>query len=129
MGLFVLRRLLWTAPVLLVVLTLVFFGTRAIGGDPLRPGPLAGVGSSGGFFKRGDPKPQAIQDNMTRKFMLHRPWYEQYGYYLEGVARLDLGRSMSYPERSVRDVIAGLAPRSFLLGALAAAIAAAVGVP
>jgi ABC-type dipeptide/oligopeptide/nickel transport system permease component len=31
---FILRRLLWTIPILWVVLTIVFFMMRSIGGDP-----------------------------------------------------------------------------------------------
>ena len=40
---FVLRRLLWTVPTLLVVATLVFFMMRSIGGSPLRLWPFLGL--------------------------------------------------------------------------------------
>ena len=39
---FILRRLLWTIPILWVVLTIVFFMMRSIGGDPFRHGPCSG---------------------------------------------------------------------------------------
>ena len=41
---FVLRRLLWAVPTLLVVVTLTFFMLRSIGGSPFRHGPLLGLG-------------------------------------------------------------------------------------
>jgi oligopeptide transport system permease protein len=40
MAAFVVRRLLWTIPILWVVVTIVFFMMRSIGGDPFRRGPL-----------------------------------------------------------------------------------------
>lgn len=45
MAVFVLRRLLWTIPVLLVVFTATFFMLRAIGGNPFRHGALLGHGN------------------------------------------------------------------------------------
>jgi ABC-type dipeptide/oligopeptide/nickel transport system permease component len=48
MGTFVLRRLLWTIPVMLLVVTMIFFMTRAIGGDPFRHGPLLGLANADG---------------------------------------------------------------------------------
>ena len=43
MLLFVLRRALWTVPVLLVCVTLLFGLMRAIDGSPLRHGPPLGL--------------------------------------------------------------------------------------
>jgi ABC-type dipeptide/oligopeptide/nickel transport system permease component len=56
---FVLRRLLWTIPVLFVVVTAIFFLMRSIGGSPLRHGPLVGLTSAGGWQKYGDYQPEA----------------------------------------------------------------------
>jgi ABC-type dipeptide/oligopeptide/nickel transport system permease component len=43
MAAFVVRRVLWTIPILWVVVTIVFFMMRSIGGDPFRRGPLLGL--------------------------------------------------------------------------------------
>ena len=56
MAAFVLRRLLWTIPILWVVVTIVFFMMRSIGGDPFRRGPLVGL-SNVGWVKYGDYQP------------------------------------------------------------------------
>jgi oligopeptide transport system permease protein len=129
MARFVLVRLLWTIPVLVVVLTLVFFAMRSIGGDPLRYGPLWGLRGSGGWTKSGDFRPPGIETSMQREFKLDRPWYEQYVLYLQGAARLDMGTSFTYRNRTVRELVSEHAPRSLALAGLALLWAVAIGVP
>jgi hypothetical protein len=58
MTLFVVRRLLWTVPILLAVFTITFFMLRAIGGNPFRHGPLLGHGNPN-WAKYNDPQPDA----------------------------------------------------------------------
>ena len=126
---FVLRRLAWTAPVLLLAVTLAFFATRAMGGNPFRHGQLVGFVREGGWVKYGDPQPAAIESNLFRRYGLDLPWYEQYGNYLVELATLDLGPSLSFRNRTVRDIVAEHAPVSLELGALAFTWATLVGVP
>jgi oligopeptide transport system permease protein len=126
---FVLRRVLWTLPVLLVSVSLAFFATRAIGGNPFRHGPLLGFSRQGGWVKYGDPQPASIESNLFHRYGLDAPWYEQYGNYLVGLATLDLGPSLSFRNRTVRDVVREHAPVSLELGALAFTWAVLVGVP
>jgi oligopeptide transport system permease protein len=129
MAAFVARRLLWTIPVLLVSVSLAFFATRAIGGNPFRHGTLVGFSRQGGWVKYGDPQPDSIESNLFRRYGLDAPWYEQYGNFLVGVATLDLGPSLSYRNRTVRDIVREQAPVTLALGALGFAWAALVGVP
>lgn len=119
---FVLRRLLWTVPTLLVVATLVFFMMRSIGGSPLRHGPFLGL-SNVAWVKYGDAQPEEIERNQLRKFGLDRPWYEQYAMYLRSIATLDFGPSLTFENRTVNDIIRQQAPVSMQLGALAFALA------
>lgn len=119
---FVLRRLLWTVPTLLVVATLVFFMMRSIGGSPLRHGPFLGL-SNVAWVKYGDAQPEEIERNQLRKFGLDRPWYEQYATYLRSIATLDFGPSLTFENRTVNDIIRQQAPVSMQLGALAFALA------
>lgn len=121
------RRIVWTVPVLLVVVTMLFVMLKAIGGDPLRPAPLAGLAGSQGWSKRGDPKPAAIEANMRRRLGLDRSWYEQYGHYLGSVATFDFGPTHSFRARTVNDVIREQGPISAELGLLALAWALVLG--
>jgi oligopeptide transport system permease protein len=128
MARFVLRRLLWTIPILWVVITIVFFMMRSIGGDPFRHGTLVGL-SNAGWVKYGDYQPESIRRNQREKYGLDLPWYQQYGNYLKGVVTLDLGPSLSFRYMRVTDIIKEMAPRSFELVLLAFAWAVLIGIP
>jgi oligopeptide transport system permease protein len=105
---FVLRRVLWTIPVLLLVILFTFLLVRAIANGPFSP--------------ENAPPP------IRREFHLDKPWYEQYAYYVKGVFTLDLGPSRMRG-RTVNDIIAQQYPNSLLLGLLALAWAVGVGIP
>ena len=128
MARFILRRLLWTIPILWVVVTIVFFMMRSIGGDPFRHGKLVGL-SNAGWVKYGDYQPPAIRRNQREKYGLDLPWYQQYANYLKGVATFDLGPSLSFRYMRVSDIIKEMAPRSFELVLLAFAWAILLGIP
>jgi oligopeptide transport system permease protein len=125
---FIARRLLWTIPILWVVITIVFFMMRSIGGDPFRHGRLVGL-SSAAWVKYGDYQPPAIRHNQREKYGLDLPWYEQYANYLKGVVTLDLGPSLAFRNLRVTDIIKEMAPRSFELVLLAFAWALLFGIP
>jgi oligopeptide transport system permease protein len=125
---FAVGRILWTIPTLLVVVTLLFLMLRAIGGSPFRHGPFLGL-SSAVWVKYGDPQPESIASNMTRKYGLDEPWWRQYLNYLEGIGRLDLGPSLTLKNRTVNEIVREQGPISLELGALAVLLALAVGVP
>jgi len=128
---FVLRRVLWTLPVLLIVVTTIFFMMRAIGGDPFRHGPLLGLSNTqqGKWTKYGDPQPESISENLHRRYGLDLPWYEQYGNYIQGVAMFDFGPSLSFRNVTVNEILREQAPRSLELGALAFLWAFGLGIP
>ena len=125
---FVIRRVLWTIPILWIVVTILFFMMRSIGGDPFRHGPLLGL-SNVGWVKYGDYQPEAIRRNQRERYGLDLPWYEQYANYLRGVVTLDFGPSLSFRDVRVNDLIKELAPRSLELTALAFAWALGLGIP
>jgi oligopeptide transport system permease protein len=106
---FVLRRVLWTIPVLLLVILFTFLLVRAIANGPFSP----------------ENAPPPIRS----EFHLDKPWYEQYAYYVKGVFTLDLGPSATYHGRTVNDIVAQQYPNSLLLGLLALAWAFAIGLP
>jgi ABC-type dipeptide/oligopeptide/nickel transport system permease component len=112
---FIIRRVVWTIPVILLVILMTFLLMRQIGGNPFR------------HTERNVPA--AIQKNLERKFHLDKPWYVQYGYYVKGVFTFDLGPSMAQRTRTVNDVVKDGFPRSLKLGLLAYFWAVIFGVP
>ena len=112
---FVVRRILWTIPVLLLVILMTFLMMRQIGGNPFRRTERA--------------VPPAIQANLERKYHVDKPWWWQYLYYTKGVFTLDLGPSLTLRNQSVNDVIKERFPISLHLGVLAMLWALVVGIP
>jgi ABC-type dipeptide/oligopeptide/nickel transport system permease component len=128
MAAFIARRVLWTIPILWVVVTIVFFMMRSIGGDPFRRGPLLGL-SNVAWVKYGDYQPPSIKRNQRERYGLNLPWYQQYANYLRGVVTLDFGPSLSFRNVRVNELIKELAPRSLELAGLSFLWAFALGIP
>ena len=112
---FVIRRLVWTVPVILLVILLTFVLMRQIEGNPFRTSERA--------------IPEEIQRNLEEKYGLDDPWYVQYLRYVKGVFTLDLGPSLVLRNRDVNDIVREHFPPSLQLGALAMLFALVVGVP
>jgi ABC-type dipeptide/oligopeptide/nickel transport system permease component len=112
---FTIRRILWTIPVLLVVILMTFLMMRAIKGNPFRTTERA--------------VPEAIQRNLERKYHLGQPWYKQYLFYVQGVFTLDLGPSLVLRSQTVNDIIKQHFPVSIHLGVMALLFAIIVGIP
>jgi oligopeptide transport system permease protein len=112
---FVVRRLFWTIPVILLVILLTFLMMRQIAGNPFRRGERA--------------IPASIQANLERKYGLDKPWYVQYARYVKGVFTFDLGPSLVLRNRDVNDIVATHFPKSLELGGLAFLFAVVFGVP
>lgn len=112
---FIIRRLLWTIPVLLLVILMTFLMMRHIQGNPFRHSERA-------------VSPE-IQANLDRKFNLDKPWYVQYLLYVKGVATFDLGPSLVLRNQSVNDIVKEHFPKSLELGFLAMVFAVVLGIP
>jgi ABC-type dipeptide/oligopeptide/nickel transport system permease component len=112
---FIIRRIVWTIPVLLVVIFLTFMMMRQIEGNPFRQSERA--------------VPEAVQRNLERKFNLDKPWYLQYAYYVKGVFTLDLGPSLVVRGRDVNDIVKTHFPNSIELGFYAFVFAIVFGIP
>jgi oligopeptide transport system permease protein len=112
---FVIRRLVWTVPVLLLVILLTFLLMRQIEGNPFRTSERA--------------IPESIQRNLDEKFGLNDPWYVQYAKYVQGVFTFDLGPSLTRRGQTVNEVVKEHFPESLELGGLAFLFAVVVGVP
>ena len=112
---FLLRRLLLTIPVLLGVATLVFSLIHLVPGDPVQ----AMLGDSA--------SPQDIAD-LRGRLGLDRPLLVQYGSFLKGAVRGDLGSSLR-TNQTVTAAILERMPATFELALAAMAVAAAIAIP
>jgi oligopeptide transport system permease protein len=115
MATFIIRRVIWTIPVILLVILMIFVMMRQIEGNP--------------FQRTERPVPPQVQANLERKFNLDKPAYMQYLLYVKGVATFDLGPSLILRDRSVTDIIKEHFPRSVKLGILAFLWAIIFGIP
>src|ERR1051325_7593684 len=115
MATYIIRRVIWTVPVILLVILMTFLLMRQIEGNPFRKTERA--------------VPAAVQANLERNVKLDRPWYVQYANYVKGVATGDLGPSLVLRDRSVNDIVKEQFPRSIELGLLAFGWAVLLGVP
>jgi oligopeptide transport system permease protein len=109
---FALKRLLSTVPTLLVLALLVFFLLRAAPGGP---------------FDGERALAPEIQAQVEAAYHLDEPLWRQFGRYLAGLARGDLGPSFQYAGRSVNELIAAGFPVSLQLGLAAMALAVLAG--
>ena len=115
MAAFIVRRLIWTIPVVLLVILMTFALMKNIGGNPFRKTERAIT-----------PQTQA---NLERKFNLDKPWYQQYGLYVKDVVTFDFGPSLARPGQDVNDYVKAQFPRSIKLGVLAFLWALLLGLP
>lgn len=113
--LLVLRRLVLMVPMLWGVVTLAFVLTRVLPGDPTvaLAGPYA--------------TPEAI-DALRAQYGLDQSLLAQYGDYLAGILRGDLGTSLVTGQPVLSDLTTRLASTLELVG-LALVVALAVGIP
>ena len=111
----IVRRVLWTVPVILLVIFFTFVLMRQIEGNPFRTSERA--------------IPESIQANLEEKYGLNDPWWSQYARYVRNVATFDLGPSLVLRNRDVNDIVREHFPPSLELGALAMLFALVVGIP
>ena len=114
MGIYILRRLALTIPILLGISILVFFMLHSAGGDPA----ALVLGA------RADPESLAA---LRAEMGLDRPLWQQYGSFLSGAVQGDLGRSYR-SNTPVIDEIAARFPATIELALAAMLIALVVGV-
>ena len=99
---------------LLVLVTVSFFIIRLAPGSP---------------FDQEQALSPGVRANLDAAFGLDQPLLTQYGRYLAGLARGDLGPSFRYKDFRVTELIADGLPLSLTIGLAAALLAFLVGVP
>ena len=111
---YALRRLLGILPTLFVIVTAAFFVMRLAPGGP---------------FDEEQAMPPEVAANLEAAYGLDQPMLVQYGRYLGGLARGDLGPSFKYKDYSVAELIGRGLPVTVTIGLLALLLAVAAGVP
>jgi ABC-type dipeptide/oligopeptide/nickel transport system permease component len=111
---FIVRRLLLAIPTLLGVLVVAFLLLYVAPGDPV----MAMVG------ERSDPETIA---RLRRELRLDDPLYKQFGHYVAGVARGDLGRSY-ITNRPIQRDIRERFPKTLQLAGAAMLLASVIGI-
>ncbi len=115
MGRFLARRLALTIPVLFGVATLVFSLIHFIPGDPAQA-------------MLGEAAPQADVEELRRRLGLDRPLLEQYGAFLSGLFRGDLGTSLRTGQPVTGQILERM-PATFELAAAAMLVAIGFSIP
>src|SRR5580765_5989097 len=98
---YALRRIAGLLPTLLVLVTLSFFIIRLAPGGP---------------FDQERALTPAVRANLDAAYGLDQPLPVQYGRYLAGLARGDLGPSLRYKDYRVRELIGRGLPLSLTIG-------------
>lgn len=112
---FVVTRILLTIPMILILVTMVFFVMRVLPGDPIRSqlGP-----------KVSEEQAEAIRERLG----LNRPLAVQYFEFLWRMVTLDFGNALTQGGRPIRDELSELLPATIELTLPAMALTATVGV-
>ncbi|GAG38144.1 unnamed protein product, partial [marine sediment metagenome] len=112
---YLIRRIIYLIPVMLIVVTFVFFMVHLIPGDPAAV--MAGT----------DATVEEVEE-MRHLLGLNRPIYEQYYLYVVRLLQGDLGKSL-FLERSVTLIIAERLEPTLMLTAFSMFIAVLIGIP
>ncbi len=112
---YIYRRILQFIPVFFGVTLILFFVTTILPGDPIR-------------LRAGEKSMSpAVYEQLRHDYGFDRPWYAQYGHYLDSLAHGDFGTSIT-TGRPVRDIIVDTYPYTMKLAFAAIIIEVIVGV-
>jgi peptide/nickel transport system permease protein len=111
----VVRRFLFSLPVLLFLTLILFFAVKLVPGDAA-------------VVMAGERATAEHIEYIRKSLRLDLPWYSQYGVYLwKLVTQFDLGHSL-FHDRPILDLLTTAVPATVELGAFALAIAIPVGI-
>jgi len=109
------RRLLQLIPTLFLVSVLIFLLQQLLPGDPA-------------LVMAGEEKDPAVIEQIRKQYRLDQPLPVQYGYWMAGVLRGDLGESMRI-QQPVSELIAQKLPVTLQLAVMAMGFALLIGIP
>lgn len=112
---FIITRVLLTIPMVLILVTMIFFIMRILPGDPIR--------------SQLGPRVSEEQANALRERLgLNRPMYIQYFDFLWDMVTLDFGTALTQGERPILDELGERMPATIELTIPAIAITAVIGI-
>lgn len=111
---YIIRRVLWLIPVLVVVSAITFALMHMAPGGP---------------WAREKRLSESAVTALNRAYNLDKPVWEQYAIYVWNASHGDLGPSMKYIGRNVSDILAQGFPVTAHLGFMALGVAIALGLP
>lgn len=112
---FLITRLLLTIPMVLILVTMVFFIMRVLPGDPIRS-------------QLGPRVSEEQADALRERLGLNRPLYIQYFDFLWDMFTLDFGNALTQGERPIRDELGERLPATIELTVPAIIITAIIGI-
>jgi oligopeptide transport system permease protein len=113
MARFIVRRFLSLIPTLFIIITLSFIIIRVAPGGP---------------FSSEKNIPEAIMNNILKKYHMDEPFLQQYLRYMGDVLHGDLGPSYRYVDHDVNFLISHALPVSMLLGTISMLVAVILGI-
>ncbi|MEN6499529.1 MAG: ABC transporter permease [Rectinema sp.] len=113
MARYFIRRALSVIPTLFIVITLSFFLIRLAPGGP---------------FARERDVPEAILQNLLKRYHMDEPLFKQYLRYMGDILRWDFGPSYRYRDLTVNEIIDHGLPVSMSLGVISLALAVVGGI-
>jgi len=114
MTVFIIRRIMQSAIVVLVMSFLVFGGVNLVG-DPVE-------------MMVSDEADQEERERVIRSMGLDKPWYVQYGLFVTNALQGDLGKSFVYGEPALQLIVQKI-PATFELALAALLMAVVIGIP
>jgi len=112
---FLITRLLLTIPMVLILVTMIFFVMRVLPGDPIR--------------SQLGPRVSAEQADVLRERLgLNRPLYIQYFDFLWDMVTLDFGNALTQGERPIKDELGERLPATIELTLPAITLTAIIGI-
>jgi len=112
---FIITRLLLTIPMVLILVTMVFFVMRILPGDPIRS-------------QLGPKVSEEQAAALSARLGLDRPLPEQYFEFLRRMVTLDFGNALTQGERPIRDELAEKLPATIELALPAMVFTSLVGI-
>ena len=112
---FLITRLLLTIPMVLILVTMIFFIMRVLPGDPIRS-------------QLGPRVSEEQADALRERLGLNRPLYIQYFDFIWDMVTLDFGNALTQGERPIRDELGERLPATIELTIPAITLTALIGI-
>ena len=122
---YILKRLLYMIPTLFGITVITFFIVKLAPGDPARQFDQAG----GHVVKKSQQVASENIEEFRRLYGLDRPLHEQYVIWIKKLVKFDFGRSLTYKNRNVADLLLERLKVTMLISVISVLIIYTVSIP